>query len=96
MNWSPKIPGRDKTNLYYWVWNQVADAQVFLQEKTDFGGGDIILDNLANDPNVVLILAEGRECFVDISPGPLNDKRAVRAKDNVEISWRPEARLAYQ
>ncbi len=44
------------TNLHNGVGDQVSDTEVLFQEKADFRGADIVLDDLADDPDVVLIL----------------------------------------
>lgn len=84
------------TNLHNRVWDQVSDAEVLLQEEADFRGADIVLDDLADDPDVVLILAQRGKRLVDIGPGALDNESAVRAKDRTQIIGRPKPRLAHR
>lgn len=82
-----------RTNLDNGIRNQVPDTQVLLQEQPDLSRADVVLDDLADHPNVVLILSEGGEGLVDIRPGALDDESAVLAEYRIEILWCPKPRL---
>ena len=82
------------TNLDDRVRNQVPDTEVLLQEQADLGGADVVLDDLADHPDVVLILPERGKGFVDIGSGALDDESAVRAEDGIKIPWCPEPGLS--
>jgi len=77
------------------VRNQVPDAEVLLQEQANLGGAYIILDHLADNPDVVLILPERGKGFVDIGPGALNDKSAVLAEDRIKVPRCPQPGLTW-
>jgi hypothetical protein len=83
------------TNLHNGVWNQVPDAQVLLQEQPDLGRADVVLDDLADDPDVLLVLPERSKSLVDVGPGALNDESAVLAENCVQVLGRPKAGLAW-
>ena len=82
------------TNLHNGVGDQVSDAEVLLQEETDFSGADVVLDNLADDPDVVLILPQRGKRLVDVGPRALDDESAVRAEDRAQVIGCPKPRLA--
>lgn len=56
------------SNLHNRVRNQISDAEVLLQEQADFCRADIVLNDLADDPDVVLILPERGKGLVDVGP----------------------------
>lgn len=74
-----------KTYLDYRVGDQVADTEVFLEEKPNFGGRDVILYDLADYPDVVLVLSEGSKCLIDVGARPFDYECAVGAEDDVQI-----------
>lgn len=88
------LGSRGVTNLHNGVRDQVSDAEVLLQEQADFRGADIVLDDLADDPDVVLILPQRGKRLVDIGPGALDDESAVRSEDRVQVVGCPKPRLA--
>ena len=53
--------------------DEVADGHVAAAEEADLGGGDVVLDELLDDPNVVFPRLEGREGFVDVCTRSLWD-----------------------
>ena len=83
------------SNLYDRVRDQISDAEVLLQEQANFRGADIVLDDLADDPDIVLILPERGKGLVDVGPRALDDESAVRSKDRVQVIGCPKPRLAW-
>ena len=51
--------------------DQVPDAHVSPAEKTDFGAGDVVLDQLLDDVDVVLPPLQCGQGFVDVGTGSL-------------------------
>jgi hypothetical protein len=83
------------SNLHNRVWDQISDAQVLLQEEPDFRRADVVLDDLADDPDIVLILPERGESLVDVGPRALDDEGAVRSEDRVQVLGCPKPRLTW-
>jgi hypothetical protein len=75
--------------------NQVPDAEVLLQEQPDFGGADVVLNHLVDDPDVVLILPQRLEGLVDVGARAFDDESPVAAQDRVQVLGRPQSRLAW-
>jgi hypothetical protein len=82
------------SNLHDRVWDQVSDAEVLLQEQADFRRTDVVLDDLADDPDVVFILPQRGKGLVNVGPRALNDEGAIRSKDRTQVLGGPKSRLA--
>lgn len=95
-NNSVRRVGCNVTYLDDGVWNQVPDTKVLLQEQADLGGADIVLDDLADHPDVVLVLPKRSESLVDVGPGTLNDEGTVLPKNDIQVLRRPESGLAHR
>jgi len=83
------------SNLHDRVRNQISDTEVLLQKQADFRRADIVLDHLADNPDVVLILPERGKGLVDVGPRALDDEGAVRSEDRVQVIGCPKPRLAW-
>lgn len=57
--------------LHDGFWDEIPDRHVAAQEEADLGGGDVILDELLDHPDVVLPGLEGGEGLVDVGAGAL-------------------------
>jgi hypothetical protein len=57
-----------RTNLDNRIGNQVPDTEILLQEQANLCGADVVLDDLADNPDVVLVLPKRGQGFVDVSP----------------------------
>lgn len=75
------------------VGNQVPDTEILLQKQANLCGADVVLDDLADHPDVVLVLPKRSQGFIDVSPRALDDESAVRPEDRVQILWSPKPRL---
>lgn len=85
-----------KTYLHNRIRNQIPHAQVLLQKQPHLGRADVVLDDLADDPDVALVLAQRGERLINVGAGALDDEGAVRAEDGVEVLGRPEAGFAWR
>ena len=53
------------------LWDEVANAHVALAEKSNLCAGNVILDQLLHDVNVVLPLLEGGESLINVGSSSL-------------------------
>lgn len=56
---------------HHWLGDKIADGHVATAEQADLSGGYVVLDQLLDDPNVVLPFLQGGEGFVYVRASAL-------------------------
>ena len=57
--------------MYHRLGNEIPNTHIPSQEQSDLGRGDIVLDELLDDPDIVFPGLEGAEGFVYVCSGAL-------------------------
>lgn len=70
------------------LWDQVSDAHVAFTEEADLGAGNVVLDELLDDVDVLLPLLESGKGLVNVGSGSLGEmlvRISIRHNDRLDI-----------